>query len=146
MYDDILVPTDGSDGNDRTLDHAVEIGNGHDATIHGLYVVDKRVYRAADEEAKDDVMASLTEEGEAAVEHVHDRGEAAGLDTVTAIETGVPYKEILSYAEEQGIDLITMGTHGRTGRDRVANLGSVTDRVVQNIEQPVLVVRIDGDD
>jgi nucleotide-binding universal stress UspA family protein len=35
-----------------------------------------------------------------------------------------------------------MGTHGRTGRDRVASLGSVTDRVVQNAQLPVLVVNI----
>ncbi|MFB6299637.1 MAG: universal stress protein [Halobacteriales archaeon] len=142
MYDHILVPTDGSDGTDRTLEHAIGIGSDHDATIHGLYVIDKRVYRAADDEAQEEVMASLTEEGETAVDQIRDRTEGAGLEAVTTVETGIPYKEILGYAEENAIDLIAMGTHGRTGRDRVANLGSVTDRVVQNTEQPVLVVRI----
>ncbi|MDY6818225.1 MAG: universal stress protein [Halobacteriales archaeon] len=145
MYEHILVPTDGSDGTDRSLEHAIEIGNDHDATIHALYVIDKRVYRAADDEAQDDVMASLTEEGETAVERIRDRAESAGLDVITTIESGIPYREILEYADAETIDLIAMGTHGRTGRDRVANLGSVTDRVVQNTEQPVLVVRIDDE-
>jgi nucleotide-binding universal stress UspA family protein len=37
-----------------------------------------------------------------------------------------------------------MGTHGRSGRDKLANLGSVTERVVENTDTPILVVRIDG--
>jgi nucleotide-binding universal stress UspA family protein len=43
------------------------------------------------------------------------------------------------------VDVIAMGTHGRTGRDRLANLGSVTERVVENAAIPALVVDI-GDD
>ena len=47
MYDDILVPTDGSGGTDETLRHAADLAKRHGATLHALYVVDKRVYFAA---------------------------------------------------------------------------------------------------
>jgi nucleotide-binding universal stress UspA family protein len=50
MYDDILVPTDGSDGTDQTLDHAIEIAENHDATVHAISVMDQRVYLAADDD------------------------------------------------------------------------------------------------
>ena len=141
MYDAILVPTDGSEGVDRTLDHAIEMARNHDATVHALYVVDRRFELAADED-REDLIARLTDRGESAVAAVADRAEAAGLDVVTDVREGIPYKTILDYAEEAGIDVVTMGTHGRTGRDRLAHLGSVTDRVVENATVPVFVVNI----
>jgi len=145
MYDAILVPTDGSEGVDRTLEHAIAMARNHDATIHALYVVDRRFELAADED-RDDLIAQLTERGEAAVADIADAAGKAGVDAVTSVREGIPYKAILGYAEEVGVDVIAMGTHGRTGRDRLAHLGSVTDRVVENATVPVFVVNIGEDD
>ncbi|MFC7045749.1 universal stress protein [Halobacteriaceae archaeon GCM10025711] len=144
MYDDILVPTDGSPGTDRTLANALEIATDQNATVHALYVVDRRVYLAAADEG-DDVKRTLTEEGEDAVASVAAAASDAGLDSVTEIRDGVPHKEILEYADEAGIDLIAMGTHGRTGRDRLTSLGSCTETVVENATVPVLTVHIDAE-
>ena len=52
---------------------------------------------------------------------------------------GDPAETILSYIEENKIDLVVMGTHGRKGLDRVI-FGSVAERVVKNSAAPVLVV------
>lgn len=145
MYDAILVPTDGSEGVDRTLDHAIEMARNHDATVHALYVVDRRFELAADED-RDDLVARLTDRGESAVAAVAERAEDAGLDVVTDVREGIPYKTILDYAEEADVDVVTMGTHGRTGRDRLAHLGSVTDRVVENATVPVFVINIGDSD
>ncbi|GAB3312954.1 universal stress protein [Haloplanus rallus] len=144
MYDAILVPTDGSEGVERTLDHALEMARNHDATVHALYVIDRRFELAADED-RDDLIARLTERGEGAVAAVAERAGAAGVDAVTGVREGIPYKTILGYADEADVDVIAMGTHGRTGRDRLAHLGSVTERVVENATVPVFVVNI-GDD
>jgi nucleotide-binding universal stress UspA family protein len=145
MYDRILVPTDGSEGVTKTLEHALELARNHDATIHALYVVDRRFELAADED-RADLVERLTERGEAAVSSVAERANEAGVDVVTEVREGVPYKTILDYAATVDADVITMGTHGRTGRDRLAHLGSVTDRVVENATVPVFVVNIgDGD-
>jgi nucleotide-binding universal stress UspA family protein len=141
MYDAILVPTDGSDGVRETLDHAIEMARHHDATVHALYVIDRRFELAADED-RDDLLDRLTDQGESAVAAVADETADAGLDAVTEVRQGIPYKAILGYADETDIDVIVMGTHGRTGRDRLAHLGSVTERVVENATVPVFVVDI----
>ncbi|WP_254272048.1 universal stress protein [Haloarcula marina] len=143
MYDNVLVATDGSSGATETLTHAVAIARDNDAVLHGLYVVDRRLYLAAEKDTQDDVRQSLEEEGEVALDDVAVRGEEAGLETVTEMAEGIPHKVITEYAEAEGIDLMVVGTHGRTGRNRVANLGSVTERVVENAPVPVLVVHID---
>ncbi|MFB6152446.1 MAG: universal stress protein [Haloarculaceae archaeon] len=142
MYDAILLPTDGSDGTTGTLEHAIHIAKEDGATIHALYVVDRRLYMAAESETKAEVKKSLGEEGERAIDDVRVRAEEAGLDVEAELIDGIPHREIADYVDREGIDLVTMGTHGRTGRDRVANLGSVTERVVESVETPVLVVDI----
>ncbi|MFB6178823.1 MAG: universal stress protein [Halorientalis sp.] len=143
MYDHILVPTDGSNGTADTVAHAAHIAADNDATLYVLYVVDRRVYLAADEAAKDDLRDSMEQDGEQAIASVTDQLADRDLDVVTAIREGVPHREITDYAETEGIDLVVMGTHGRTGRDRLASMGSVTERVVEGVQLPVLVVHID---
>ncbi|RLM48772.1 universal stress protein, partial [Halorubrum sp. Atlit-28R] len=122
---------------------ATSIARDNDATLHGLYVVDRRLYVAADKANQDEVRQSLEEEGEVALDDIVVGGEEAGVEVVTTMAEGIPHKTITNYAEEEDIDLIVMGTHGRTGRDRVANLGSVTERVVESAPIPVLVVHIE---
>ena len=146
MYGTILVPTDGSDGIGRALDHAVEIGRGRNATIHALSVIDRRVYLSAtDDEQQAEITETLQERADRAVACAGDRLEEAGLAVETVVRDGVPHAEILRYGDEIDADLIVMGTHGRTGREKIANLGSVTERVVEEADRPVLVVDI-GDE
>jgi len=140
MYDDILVPTDGSSGTAAVLDHALAIA-AEGTTVHGLYVVDKRHIMAADEGSKEEVRRSLQEEGERALDDVAVTVEDAGLAARTVCEEGIPHRTVTEYAREHA-DLVVMGTHGQTGRQGVDALGSTTERVVENGSVPVLVVNI----
>jgi len=142
-YDDILLPTDGSKGTEETVSHAVTMARDHDATLHVLYVVDRRRFLAADKETQDDVIEALREQGEVAIDDVAVAAEDAGVTVETAMEEGIPHKTIQEFAADNEIDVVTMGTHGQTGRDRVATLGSVTERVLKGVEVPVLVVNIE---
>ncbi len=143
MYNAILVPTDGSDGTGEALEHALAIAGAHDAAVHSLYVVDRRLYRAAAERTTEEIRSSLQAEGEAALADVRDRVESADLPVETAQVDGIPHREILDYADRAGVNLVVMGTHGHTGPERIANLGSTTERVVEDGSVPVLVVNID---
>jgi len=67
------------------------------------------------------------------------------VSVVSEIISGSPHKQLIDYAERHGIDLIVMGTHGRTGLDRYL-LGSVTERVVRTADMPVLTVRVTDDE
>jgi len=65
----------------------------------------------------------------------------AGVETVErVVEVGRPTKTIVEYAEENDIDQIVMGSHGRSGMSRIL-LGSVAEIVVRRATVPVTVVR-----
>ena len=65
---------------------------------------------------------------------------AAGIAVTTAIRVGTPAAEIVEAAREAGADVIVVGTHGRTGLNRLL-IGSVAERVVRTAPCPVLTVR-----
>ncbi|SFS57387.1 universal stress protein [Halostagnicola kamekurae] len=141
MYDDILVPTDGSDTVSETLAHALPIATDNDATVHGLYVVDTRITTAATDDTRTDLEESLESDGTVAIEAIERAADEREIDVTTALERGIPSKTILEYADERNIDLIVIGTHGKSPREKIVSLGSVSERVVDNASIPVLVVR-----
>ena len=141
MYDDILVPTDGSEAVDRALDHAVRLATDHDATLHALYVVDRRIATANSGDLHDEVVADLESQGESAVEAVADAAREAGLDAETRIAHGTPDTEIVEYADDAGIDVIVMSPEGKSPRERIRSLGSVSDRVADDASVPVFLIK-----
>jgi nucleotide-binding universal stress UspA family protein len=141
MYDDILVPTDGSAGMQSVVDHAVTLAEKHGATVHGLYVVDTASLTDVPMEASmDGVSQALREEGNMALEQLE--RSAGDVPVVTAVVEGSPSRDITEYAAENPCDLVVMGTHGRSGVDRLL-LGSVAERVVRTSPVPVLTVRVE---
>ncbi|WP_336134461.1 universal stress protein [Natronomonas amylolytica] len=144
MYDDILFPTDGSAGAEAALDHAIEQARIHGATLHILYVIEENVQVMAAGES--DLLAELEAEGERIVEEARDRATEAGIEAVeTAVKGGSPHRVIRTYADDHDVDVIVMGTHGRSGLDRLL-LGSVAERTVRTSDRPVLTVQARADE
>lgn len=147
MYDRILVPTDGSDAAESAVDEALELADQNDAELHALYVVEPIPlggFTAGPEPASaewGDVIDEQRDEGQEATALVADAGRERGVEVVEAIEHGKPNAEILEYTDDEGIDAIVMGTHGRSGADRLV-IGSVTEKVVRKSDVPVLTVRM----
>jgi len=139
MYETILVPVDGSAGAEAAAAHAVDLATIHGATVHALYVVDVRMSPISADMDHDEVVALVDESGERPTAAVIDRAERAGVPSVEAIRLGIPHRVIEAYAEDEGVDLVVMGTHGRTGIEH-ALVGSVTERVVRTLDVPVLTV------
>ena len=141
MYERILVPTDGSDVADAAAAHAVALAAAVGADLHVLYVVDADamgLVRPSQLDV-DEVRTSLSEAGERTAGAVADAAEEAGVEAETVVRVGAPDEAISEYAEEAAVDVIVMGTHGRSGLDRVI-LGSVTERVIRGSKIPVLAV------
>ncbi|AKU07350.1 universal stress protein [Haloferax gibbonsii] len=141
MYDEILLPVDGSPAAEQAIPHVFDLAERYDATVHVLFVVNT---------ARDNagiiggtVLETLEQEGQRVVDEVVERGESRGIETVGAVRRGAPHETILDYATEHGAEVIAMATHGRTGVERVL-LGSVTERVVRTAPVPVLTVRATG--
>jgi nucleotide-binding universal stress UspA family protein len=146
MYDDILVPTDGSKGVDRAVEHALSLADKYGATAHVLYVVNTSAYSTLPADSNwESITAALEEEGEQSTGEIAARLRDSDVETQTSVDQGVPHKVILGYADDNDVDLIVMGTHGKTGLDRLL-LGSVTEKVVRSSETPVLTVRMVEDE
>ena len=167
MYDTILFPTDGSEGAEAALKHATDAAKRHGATLHVLFVAQRQIgpHSGMVGEEHDDVERSdmVGEEHEAQstgmtktgpdLSVVEEQGQAivgrvaesvgGAVPVETAVLRGNPHERIIDYVDENGVDLIVMGTHGRTGVDRYL-LGSVTERVVRTADVPVLTVRMDA--
>ncbi|MFC7173531.1 universal stress protein [Haloplanus litoreus] len=138
----VLLPTDGSEAATAAVDHGIAIAERYGATVHVLSVIDIGALAGASSIGMSvpDVVEDLEATHEEAVETIADRCERGGLDARTHVEQGTPHRSIREYVDAEGIDLVTMGTHGRTGFDRFV-LGSVTDRVIRTSSAPVLTVR-----
>jgi nucleotide-binding universal stress UspA family protein len=138
MFDTILVPTDGSECAEVALGHAEDLAVRYDATVHVISVVDARTLDGAPH--LDEIRAERT----AMVEAVCERLAGADVPVEDAVLTGVPHREILDYAASRDVDLVAMGSHGRTGVERYL-MGSVAEKVVRLSDAPVLTVRAEDD-
>jgi nucleotide-binding universal stress UspA family protein len=145
MYDDVLLPTDGSEGARGAAEHAIELAATYDATLHTLYVVDTDVGTGTGA-GIGQVLDALEAAGETAIDRLVDRATEGGVTAVEgSVAQGPPHRVILEYVDDRGVDLVVMGTHGRTGLDRYL-LGSVTEKVVRLSDAPVLTVGASGSD
>ena len=145
MYDTVLVPTDGSPGTSRVLTHAVELAAQFDATLHGLCVLDEGKRGFDGGISVEEFDADQKARAERTVKRVEKRGADGGVDTETAIEEGTPHEAIVDYIDREDVDVVVMGTHGRSGVDRVL-LGGVTERVVRLAPVPVLTVALETEE
>jgi nucleotide-binding universal stress UspA family protein len=146
MYDDILLPTDGSPSSDAAADHVADLALDQDATVHVLSVADTRNrFESPSAGLAPDVWDEAEEDrarnaAEAAVDRLPD-----DVDTEIHVDDGVPRTVILEAVEALPVDLVVMGTHGRTGLDHYL-IGSVAERVVRTSPVPVLTLRASDED
>lgn len=147
---DVLLPTDGSDAADRATNHTVAIARQTRATVHVLHVVDLQSAGGA------------FSAGGLRTEFI-ERLETAGTETVDGVATTIADAEpelpvttevlrqtsfagvsggIHEYVGANDIDLVVVGSHGRSNLGRQL-LGSVTSQLVRLVDVPVLVVNRD---
>ncbi|WP_338730075.1 universal stress protein [Haladaptatus sp. DJG-WS-42] len=153
MYENILIPTDGSDTANVAVSHAVDLAATYGAQLHALYVVDiDAVNFGLGTEQVDRItqgnfgeMTELQEKADKATGAVAAAAADHDVSVHEEVRVGAPHDVIAGYAEANDIDLVAMGSHGRSGVKR-ALLGSVTERVLRTTHRPVLVVDERGDD
>ncbi|MEM4781353.1 MAG: universal stress protein [Halalkalicoccus sp.] len=138
MADRVLVPIDDSERSTEAREFAFDADP--DATFVAFHVREPVygegfAWREAPEEGEKD-----GDEIEALFEHARELAAEYGVELETVTGEGKPSGEIVEYAEENPIDAIVMGSHGRSGASRVL-LGSVAETVTRRSPVPVTVVR-----
>jgi nucleotide-binding universal stress UspA family protein len=145
----ILAPTDFSEFSTHSLQYACEFAKRFGSQLHLLHVIDEARTLpdpllgapVADAEIRD-----LQHGAESALLELPAAGWRDGIDVAArVVHIGSPFVEIVRYARQHAIDLIVMGTHGRSGLVHVL-IGSTAERVIRESPCPVLTVRPEGHD
>lgn len=143
IYRKIMVATDGSEPVKKAVDTAVEVARLSGAKLYAVYVIASGGYTVGhprDIGWERAMKEHLSAEGKEATAYVETVGKAAGVEVESVFLEGSPVHEIVDFAEKNDIDLIVMGTLGRTGVQKIL-LGSVAQNVVRHSRKAVLVVR-----
>ena len=140
----ILVPTDFSETSDAALIYARQLAGSLGASLHLVHVFDDPYGDALVAEVSASVYESMRASAIAAARRelirrlpAEDRQRFRGS---SAMVTGLAADAIVEYAADHSMDLIVMGTHGRSGFAHLL-LGSVAEQVVRSAHCPVLTVR-----
>lgn len=136
----VLVPVDESDPAREAVEHAVTTYP--DATITALHVINPSMamYRGEMAYNYDRLIELEEEEAETLFETIEEIGAEHDASITTELMVGTPARSIVSFAEDNDVDQIVLGSHGRSGMSRVL-LGSVAEQVVRRATVPVTVVR-----
>ncbi len=135
--ENVLLPTDGSDGAELAVDWGVQLAETFNAMLHALYSADTSRFGGGAEPGE--ILTTLQEAGEDALDTVRERATEERVSVTGTVASGPPVRVIMDYVDTNGIDLIVIGTHGRSGVERTL-LGSVTENVLRNADSPVFCV------
>jgi nucleotide-binding universal stress UspA family protein len=133
----ILVGTDGSRFSKVATDKAIDFAQAYGGELKVVSIVDVPAELNAEAPAAVEDLIKKAREYTAAVKA---RAEVAGVPVESFIGEAETWEAIVKLAREQAVDLIVMGSHGRTGLRRLL-MGSVTEKVIGNAPCPVLVVK-----
>lgn len=140
----ILVAVDFSQSAVRAFERGCRLANRFDAELHLLHVlVSPSIGLPApgiEFLPPSGRLENLQDEAEQQLAAFAENLAAEDLRVVRMVSEGSPGHEVVRYARQMGVDLIVMGTHGRTGLAHVL-LGSVADLVIRTATCPVLTVR-----
>jgi nucleotide-binding universal stress UspA family protein len=138
----ILVPIDFSGHSKNALQYALPIAEKFKASIHLVYVVEPTMYPADlgfGQVVLPGVEDELREKGGDELKALIRREIGSRVASSWIVRTGNPHQEILREAEERGVDMIVVATHGHSGVEHML-FGSTADRVVRHARCPVLTV------
>ena len=143
-----LVPTDFSDFSKPALTYGCAMAARFDAELHLLHVVPDPAMLVPEAAAFSvESMEAQTEmlriEATKTLNTLPPDGWSDGKPVVREVRVGAAFMEIIDYAREKDIDLIVIGTHGRSGLMHVL-MGSVAERIVRKSPCPVLTVKPEG--
>jgi nucleotide-binding universal stress UspA family protein len=143
MFEKILYPTDFSDVSKKAMDYLVQLKDAGTKEIIVLHVIDERGIDAISRYvagSAEPMIREITKEAEEEGKKIEKKLMQSGLIVKIRIETGVPLKEILKVEEEEKVSAIVIGSHGKTNLEEMF-LGSVSEKVIRQSKNPVLIVK-----
>jgi nucleotide-binding universal stress UspA family protein len=140
-FQKIMIATDGSDCSMLAAGKGIELARLSGGNVYAVYVVSTNYSSSVGVDFYwGEIYEAFKKYGENAVNKIKEMGERVGVNVEPILLEGHPADELIRYAEEEEMDIVIMGTIGKTGLDRLL-LGSVTGNLVRHSRVPVMVVR-----
>ncbi|AKB34734.1 Universal stress protein [Methanosarcina siciliae C2J] len=141
LYRKILLATDDSESARKAADAALELAHLSGAKIYAVYVIDRSIYSSVPEdlEWEEAMYTRFRELGKEAVSYMEKAAKDTDLQVESVLLEGHPAEEIVNFAEKNGMDLIIIGSLGKSKVERFL-IGSISEKVIRNSKVPVLVV------
>ncbi len=138
----IVVGIDFSDASDAALDEALQLSMARNAELHVLYVDDHFRAPEGGREAAEAALSRIEQHG---ISRISELGTRQGKPLTfrrlySHFRLGAPAEQLVQLAADLDADLVVVGTHGRSGLQRLV-LGSVAERAVRLARCPVWIVR-----
>lgn len=141
VFSDILVAIDGSKASEQAFACAVAEAGLHRAKLHVVYVVETGLFSSLPTDNSVEIMfAALKKEGEDVLKKAKINAHEKSIVVTTHLRQGHSGNEIVTLAEQLKVNLIVVGSHGKSKADRLL-LGSVSNYVVTHGIITTLVVR-----
>lgn len=144
MFKHILVPVDGSSTAQLAVEKAIGLAKAFGSRVSAIFVIDPYPFTGVGTDfayGQAEYLSAATAEANAAIKAAKDAFGAAGVSVETSvIEAHASWRGVVQAAASLQVDLIVMGSHGRSGFEKLV-LGSVTQAVLAHTSVPVLVVR-----
>lgn len=141
MFTNILVAIDGSAASEKAFDRAVDEARVWNARLHVVYVVETGLFASLPTDNTVELMYRVLEkEGEDDLNKAKTAAAAKGVTATTHMKQGHAGSEIVSLAAQEKVDLVVVGSHGKSRADRIL-IGSVSTFVVTHSTVTTLVVR-----
>ena len=136
MYGTILMPLDASPADRPIIEHVKKLAG----IMHSRIVVLHVATGASAQFHGDDAAGEEVDKSRTYLNQVKAEFEAAGISATAELVSGDPVREIVKWVNDQGCDLVAMGTHGHKLLADLL-LGATASRVQHNISVPVLLLR-----
>lgn len=137
----VLIATDGSKAAKKAIDFGIKFACKYDAKIYAVYVINISAYEKVNHSKwSSEALQTLDKVANRETSFVVEKAKSSGLDVEPIILKGSAAEKILDFAEKYDVDMIVVGSLGKSGIEHFT-LGSVSEKIVRYSKVPVLVVK-----
>ncbi|RBQ22573.1 Universal stress protein [Candidatus Methanobinarius endosymbioticus] len=131
LFENIMVPSDGSEYADKAVDAAIEIAKKFDSKITAVYILEENTSYSYD---------VLEDEGNEILRKISEKGNENGVMIIEHLITGDPLRDMKIIAEKTQIDSVVISPHGKKKEENLL-IGSISDRIIKTFDIPVLLIK-----
>ena len=130
MFENIMVPSDGSKHSDKAVDVAIEIAKKFNSKITAVYILDENTSFSYD---------TLEDEGNEILKKISKKGKKEGVMVIEHLITANPLRDMKVIAQKTQVDSIVINHLGKDNSENVL-IGSITDRIIKTFDIPIVLV------